>query len=181
MGRLRELNDAIVRVTEEKEARALVATWQPDQEEAFEGGVGVEKGVRNCSLAAMFCVAFYKRNPRLPWGKQAAYVNYAFDLKKFVNGGSACLLLVAEQHNMAVIAEGNEYGLYQAWEGQYHVFPRLNEDDESHNIFGMGEDTIRLINNEVSFAYRKAKSADGEKGKKNTLAEGIGDYDITTW
>lgn len=54
------------------------------------------------------------------------------------------------------MAEGNEYGLYQAWEGEFHVFPRLNDDWESHNIFGMGDDTIKLINDEVSHSLRKA-------------------------
>jgi hypothetical protein len=185
MGRLRELNDQIISVTEEKDAITLVGTWQPDQKAAFSSGMGVQKGVRNCSLAALFCIAFYKRDPHLKLGKQSVGMKpEKFDFRTHLKG-DGCILVTAEDHNMAIIAEGKECALYQAWEGDFHLFPRLNEDGESHNIFGMGEDTVRLINQEVAFAYRKANTPDGKqmdpKGDTNEGKYGGGYYNVTTW
>ncbi|HEX3842987.1 MAG TPA: hypothetical protein VHV80_01395 [Steroidobacteraceae bacterium] len=170
MARLRELNDCIIRVTSTEEANKLVKTWLPNQAKGIDSPeVGTEAGVRNCSLIAEFIVAFYsyrkaqydltslkRTNAKpIPLGQ--------FDLKKRLSTDPQLFLVELGGHNLTIIREGSDYGLYQAWDGEYHVFPKLNDDGESHNIFGTGDDTVRLINNEVDYALRKSKSDEGPK------------------
>ena len=170
MGRLRELNDSIIRVTSTDEANKLVKTWLPHQAKGIDNPeVGTEAGVRNCSLIAEFIVAYYsyrkakydleslKRTSAKPIPRGQ------FDLKKRLSTDPELLLVELGGHNRTIIREGGDYGLYQAWDGEYHVFPRLNGDGESHNIFGTGDDTVRLINNEVDYALKKSNSDEGPK------------------
>lgn len=165
MGRLRELNDVIIRVAEEKDATRLVGTWLPNQIAHMDGkSTGTEAGTRNCSLIAQFVCAFYLRQRGFqPKPRSLKPVKCeTFGLKKYAKDSSA-LYVMAGGHDFAIVCEGNEYGLYQAWEGEFHVFPLLNDDRESHNIFGMGEDTIKTIDNEVARIARKVNEADGAR------------------
>jgi hypothetical protein len=170
MSRLRELNDCIIRVTSAEEASKLVKTWLPHQANGIDKPeVGTEAGVRNCSLIAEFIVAFYSYRKAKYELESLKRTNAKpipvgqFDLKKRLSSDPQLLLVELGGHNLTIIREGSDYGLYQAWDGEYHVFPKLNDDSESHNIFGAGDDTVRLINNEVDYALRKTKSDEGPK------------------
>lgn len=156
MSRLRELNDCIVRVTSTEEANKLVKTWLPKQAEFIDKpSFGTEAGVRNCSLIAEFVIAFYsyqkvRYGERIIGGDSKPPKAAAFDLSNHLTKDPMAFVGEFGGHNIALVREGDLYGLYQAWEGKFHVFPRLNGDGESHNIFGTGGDTVTLINNEVA-------------------------------
>ena len=169
MGRLRELNEAVNKVASESEAAKLIATWLPEQAAHLDGkSTGTQAGTRNCSLIAQFIVAFYSRKSGAQYKAgvtrpQGAQKCETFSLKKYASKNPGVLVVMAGGHDFAIVCEGNEYGLYQAWEGQFHVFPKLNDDSESHNIFGMGDDTIKLINDEVALIARKVEMFDGQE------------------
>ncbi|MGH8296195.1 MAG: hypothetical protein ACRETZ_11980 [Steroidobacteraceae bacterium] len=170
MSRLRELNSCIISVASTDEANKLVKTWLPHQANGIDNPeFGTEAGVRNCSLIAEFIVAFYsyrKAKYDLESLKRAGtkpMPQGQFDLKTRLSTDPQLLLVELGGHNLTIISEGGAYGLYQAWDGEYHVFPKLNDDGKSHNIFGAGADTIRLINNEVDYAMKKTKSDEGPK------------------
>ena len=166
MGRLRELNETVTSVDSEAKAVELIKIWTPEQAKFLDGrGTRVEAGVRNCSLIASFIVAFYTHRS-VKYGAFAASDGKprkleTFDLKKVLTKDPQVTVVMAGGHDFAIVREGNLYGLYQAWEGKFHVFPKLNEDDESHNIFGMGDDTIKLINDEVAHIARMVNTPDG--------------------
>jgi hypothetical protein len=167
MSRLRELNETVTSVDSEAKAAELITIWTPEQAKFLDGqGTGVQAGVRNCSLIASFIVAFYTFRKV----KYGAFVTgdgkppkkaETFDLRKVLTKDPQVTVVMAGGHDFAIVREGNLYGLYQAWEGKFHVFPKLNEDDESHNIFGMGDDTIKLINDEVAYIARMVNTPDG--------------------
>jgi hypothetical protein len=166
MSRLRELNETVTSIDSEAKAIELIKVWTPEQAKFLDGrATGVEAGVRNCSLIASFIVAFYTHRS-VKYGAFAASDGKprkleTFDLKKVLTKDPQVTVVMAGGHDFAIVREGNLYGLYQAWEGKFHVFPKLNEDDESHNIFGMGDDTIKLINDEVAYIARMVNTPDG--------------------
>ena len=165
MSRLRELNDCIVRVTSTEEANKLVKNWLPKQAEFIDKpSLGTEAGVRNCSLIAEFVIAFYsyqkvRYGERIIGGDSKPAKATAFDLRRHLTGDPQAFVGEFGGHNIAVIREGDLYGLYQAWEGKFHVFPKLNEDGDSHNIFAAGDDTVTRINNEVAYLQKKTSTA----------------------
>lgn len=165
MARLQELNDRIVRVTSTDEANKLVKTFLPKQAESIDKPTfGTEAGVRNCSLIAEFIIAFYS-NQQVRYGERVIGRDSkpakagAFDLRTLLKHDPLAFVGEFGGHNIAVLREGGLYGLYQAWEGKFHVFPKLNDDGESHNIFGAGDDTITLINNEIAYLERETQAA----------------------
>jgi len=161
MSRLRQLNDVVTGTDSEGKAIALVKSVLPNQAQDIDKpSLGTEAGVRNCSLIAEFIVTYFTQG-KVRYGEKISGGGMpsmkkrpAFDLKS-VSGDPMAMVGEFGGHNVAILRESNVYALYQAWEGQYHVFPRLNEDGESHNIFGSGEDTIALINKEVAYLEGK--------------------------
>lgn len=160
MSRLRQLNDVVTGTDTEAKAIALVKSVLPNQaQDVDKPSLGTEAGVRNCSLIAEFIVTYFTQgkvrySDRIVGGMPSVKKKAAFDLKS-VGGDPMAMVGEFGGHNVAILREGNVYALYQAWEGEYHVFPRLNEGSESHNIFGMGDDTIALINKEVAYLEGK--------------------------
>jgi hypothetical protein len=157
MSRLRQLNDLIVGVDSEAKAIALVKSVLPNMSEVIDSPAYGEAGVRNCSLIAQFVLTFFKRGD-LNYTKllmdntskqESVKKASDFNLKSYAKGDSTALLCEFGDHNAAIVCEGNLYGLYQADDGVFHVFPKLNDDGESHHIFGSGDDTVSLINKEV--------------------------------
>lgn len=156
MSRLRQLNDVVTGTDSEGKAIALVKSVLPNQASGIDTPtLGTEAGVRNCSLIAEFIVTYFTQG-KVRYGDKIASSGMpknnrpAFDLKG-ISGDPMAMVGEFGGHNVAILREGNVYALYQAWEGQFHVFPKLNEDGESHNIFGTGDDTIALINKEVEY------------------------------
>ncbi|HEY6643379.1 hypothetical protein [Povalibacter sp.] len=156
MSRLRQLNDLITSIASEAKAIETVKSVLPNSREMTDNPGYGEPGVRNCAIIAEFVITFLKRgnvnyrqlvnsNTKMAAPKKSGN----FDLKSYIKGDTTALLCEFGGHNAAILQEGNAYGLYQADDGVFHVFPRLNDDGESHNIFGTGDDTVSLINKEV--------------------------------
>lgn len=166
MSRLRQLNDLVTGIDSEAKAIALVKSVLPNMTEMIDSSAFGEAGVRNCSLIAQFIITYFTRG-KVDYGKMVLSATQPnetakavdFDLKSYLKKDPQALLCEFGGHNLAIVREGNLYGLYQAWDRKYHVFPRLNDDGESHNIFGSGDDTIALIDAEVNYAQRKTQSA----------------------
>ncbi|HEY4366773.1 MAG TPA: hypothetical protein VGN07_06020 [Steroidobacteraceae bacterium] len=166
MSRLRQLNDLVTGIDSEAKGIALVKSVLPNMTEVIDSSAFGEAGVRNCSIAAQFIITYFTRG-KVDYSKlvnSATQLNETakavdFDLKGYLKKDPQALLCEFGGHNIAILREGNLYGLYQAWDGKYHVFPRLNEDGESHNIFGAGDDTVALIDSEVNYAQRKTQTA----------------------
>jgi hypothetical protein len=156
MSRLRQLNVLITSIDKEEKANALVKGVLPNQAAGIDSPMlGTEAGVRNCSLIAEFVVTYFtygkvRYSDRIIGSAHNIKKGSTFDFKKHLTGDPQAMVGELGGHNIALVREGNLYALYQAWEGRYHVFPRLNEDGESHNIFGTGDDTVSLINKEVA-------------------------------
>ncbi len=156
MSRLRQLNDLITGIDSEPKAKALVKSVLPNQAAGIDSPMlGTEAGVRNCSLIAEFVVTYFtygkvRYSDRIIGSSTSVKKNGPFDVKKALTGDSQAAVGEFGGHNIALVKDGNLFALYQAWEGKYHVFPRLNDDGESHNIFGTGDETASLINKEVA-------------------------------
>lgn len=159
MSRLRELNDLINKTDSEAKAIALVKATLPTMAEVIDSSAYGSAGVQNCSLIAQFVLTYFKRG-KIEYtkllmdntGKKAQSGNAkvsAFDVKSYAKGDSAALLCEFADHNAAIIREGKVYALYQADDGKFHVFPKLNADKQSHNIFGSGDDAASQVNKEV--------------------------------
>jgi hypothetical protein len=157
MSRLRQLNGEITAIDSEARAIALVKGVLPAMSGTIDSAALGEAGVRNCSLIAQFVITYFTRG-KVDYGrlvlKKTSWKETDkirdFDLKAQLDQDPQALLCEFGGHNAAILREGNTYALYQAWDGEFHVFPRLNDDGESHNIFGNGDETILLINKEVN-------------------------------
>lgn len=165
MTRLEKLNETVVAVDSGAKAVKLVKETLPHQAEEIDKGGLAEPGVRNCSLIAEFIIMYYLHDKKVDYGKRLTGKSDGkpikpgqFDFGKSATGDPHVFYGGLGGHDIALIREGDLYALYQAWEGKYQVFPRLNDDDESHNIFGSGDETIELINNEVARLERVTKT-----------------------
>jgi hypothetical protein len=128
-------------------------------------------GTNNCSLIASVIVAYWTNKQTklesLQTAKAGVKFTGAFNVESFFKKDSQVIALNTDGHWLSIVREGSLYGLYQAWDGEYEVFPKLN-DGESHNIFGTGADTLKMINDEVDYAGRKCKSSqDAWEGTHN--------------
>ncbi|HKE94312.1 MAG TPA: hypothetical protein VKB34_08420 [Povalibacter sp.] len=157
MSRLRQLNDLVTSVDSEAKAITIVKGVLPTMGEVIDSSALGSSGVRNCSLIAQFIITYFTRgevnytqlvHTQTGWKETDKAVD--FDLKKRLTKDPQAMLCEFGGHNAAILREGSTYALYQAWDNEYHVFPKLNDDGESHNIFGTGDETIALINKEVN-------------------------------
>jgi len=166
MSRLRTLNDEINKITSEPDANKLVKAWLPHQASGIDKGfLACAPGVRNCSLIAEFVLTymnmgvidFLKLSSSLSTGTtvKPPYDNIPFTgdrsdalYAELSTGGSG--------HSLALLREGTTYALYQAWEGQFHVFPKLNPGNESHNVFGEGDTALSDIRKMLSATCKTA-------------------------
>ncbi len=48
-------------------------------------------------------------------------------------------------HEFTIVNESGHYALFQAWAGEFDLFPKLNGNDADHNVIGQGDATLRLI------------------------------------
>ena len=159
MSRLKELNDLINGIASEKDAMALVGKTCPNQvEDMSKASYGVAAGVKNCALIAEFIITYYTRG-KCDYNK-LVMSNTKFDpkapkivefsLKGMLSKDPQVMLCEFGGHNATIIREGKTYALFQAWDGEYHVFPKLNPAGKSYNIFGTGDATIELIDKEAN-------------------------------
>jgi len=165
MSRLRKLNDDITKVGTSKEADAFISCWDSEYEPGF------LVGTNNCSLIAAVIVAYWTNKQTKVEALQVAKAGIsfkgAFNVESYFKKESQVIAVNTSGHWLSIVRDGGDYALYQAWDGEYEVFPKLN-DGESHNIFGSGADTIKMINDEVAYAGRKCQSSQGEwKGNYN--------------
>lgn len=143
MSRLRLLVDTINGVSSEDEANKLVKKWLPHQASGIDtGGGGVAAGVRNCSLIAEFVLTFINMGvmdyTKLLLSKPVE-VKSPYDGLAVGEGDSTdAMHLGALGHEMALVREGSTFGFFHAWEGKFHLFPKLNPNKESFNVFGDG-------------------------------------------
>ena len=170
MSRLRLLNETITGVTSQSAADALIKTWVPHQSGSLDGlGTATAEGTSNCSLAAMLIVGFYSCGASKYLGHEIGSSKMEagiFDLKKHLKKDNQVMVVATGGHDFAIVREGGSYGLYQAWDGEFEVFPKLNDDNESHNIFGTGDETVHLINNEVGHIRHKCNHPFVEQDEK---------------
>jgi hypothetical protein len=145
MSRLRLLNDEINSIGKEADAIKLVKTWLPHQAETIDNGfMRTQPGVRNCALIAEFAITYLLQGKvnknTLIFGDPTEVVKWPYATLPLGSGdGAEGVMLGTDGHNMALLREGNTYALFQAWEGRFHVFPKLNPSGEHFNAFGDGK------------------------------------------
>jgi hypothetical protein len=153
MTRIRLLNDEINAVSTEEKARRLVKVWVS----AAQARTVDQEGVRNCSLIAEWVIHYInvgvvdyeKLTGSDPVARLSTNWPGAVQLLPFRSGSRADVFYLTSlggraDHELAVLREGATYGLFHAWEGHFHVFPRLNQN-MNPNIFGDGDATLQLI------------------------------------
>jgi hypothetical protein len=154
MTRIRLLNDEINAVDTEAKARKLVKVWMG----AGHAAAIDQAGVRNCSLIAEWVIQYINVGvvdyEKLSISKPVALLSRgwpgAVQALPFRNGSRADVFYLtalagSAGHELAVLREGATYGLFHAWHGQFHVFPRLNPQNMNPNIFGDGDATLQRI------------------------------------
>jgi hypothetical protein len=155
MTRIRLLNDEINAVDAEAKARRLVKVWV-DAQHAHEIDT---VGVRNCSLIADWVihyinvgvVDYYKLTNSIPIAKVSSSGPGGVQSLPFRHGSRTDVFhltaLGDSDHEVAVLREGATYGLFQAWDGKFQVFPKLNPQNMNPNIFGDGDTVLHRIMN----------------------------------
>ncbi|MES2300128.1 MAG: hypothetical protein V4582_24045 [Pseudomonadota bacterium] len=157
MSRLRLLNDTINGITTEAGANTLVKKWLPHQAHDIDhGAFACAPGVRNCSLIAEFVLTYINMGI-IEYGKLCSAtpttVASPYTALAFTGGQDTDAMHVSiGGHEMAILREGTLYAFYQAWEGRFHVFPRLNPGNASHNSFGDGDAALLAMRTAISAA-----------------------------
>ncbi len=150
MSRVLELHRSIMDVASPEQAKKLVTTWvSPAQAEELSKP---KETTQFCALIAEFVVGFMTRRrvsymdvvgrkKELTSNKQTSD-----SVKAAIQGAKDRVIYCAYGgHEFTIVNDSGHYGLFQAWAGQFELFPKLNADTEDHNVIGQGDATLRLI------------------------------------
>lgn len=145
----------------------LVKKWMPDTAaDVLTGFMSTSLGTKNCSLMAEWVATRYRvgivdwaavtkranvlsrsgitaTNRTLPFTTEACDVFYVSAGGGTVNQGG---------HELIVIRDGSDYGLFHAWDGEFELFPKLN-DNRGYNVVGAGENGKTLVLNALTSGW----------------------------
>lgn len=160
MSRVWQLYGEIMDVTSEAEAIRLVGGQLQDRQDELSS----PPGVKNCQIIQEFAIAYLSRGKAKyydlirvnAFNNKAIAPNEVNDVEeKLAKAESVVLACFLGGHDFTIVREGSAYALFQAWEDQFHVFPKLNPNDANHNIIGHGPATLRLINEQLANIKKK--------------------------
>jgi hypothetical protein len=154
MGLLQTMMAEIKAVDSNQKAEAAVKSWLAHADEQMKGFMATSPGTKNCSLMAEW-VATRFRVGVVDWGKTiagpvVAEVDVSHKALPFGSGTNDVFYLTvgrgsdAGGHELVVIRDGNEYGLFHAWDGGFELFPKLN-GGRDYNVHGSGGDAKARI------------------------------------